>query len=106
MIFFLFGVCWDPWQVDIMLCEGQKEIEGDLERVRSRKEIMVAGKAKMVPIGRPIEGVHFVKDVVDNRNIHNNHVRRRLENVSMVLLGSMMEQMTVQADREHVGACY
>ena len=60
----------------------------------------------MVQIGHAMEGVHFVRDIVHI------HVRRRLENVSMVLirsiLGTSMEhvEMTVLADREHGLACY
>ena len=88
------------------LAKVRRRFEANWERVVSRKEIMGAGKAKMVQIGHPMEGVHFFRDIVHI------HVRKRLENVSMVLmrsiLGTSMEhvEMTVQADREHVVACY
>ena len=52
-------------------CLGKvrRRFEANWERVVSRKEIMGAGKAKMVQIGHTMEGVHFVKDVVHKGNI-------------------------------------
>ena len=40
----------------------RRRLEADWERLGAEKEIMGAGKAKVVQIGNPMEGVHFVKD--------------------------------------------
>jgi hypothetical protein len=75
-----------------------------LGRLKSCLEITGAGKAKVVQIGHTTEGVHFVTE----QREYCIHARRRLENLILVLIGSMFRtsmehvEMTVHADREHV----
>ena len=42
--------------------QARRRLEAEGERLGAEKETMGAGNAKVVHIGNPKEGVHFVKD--------------------------------------------
>jgi hypothetical protein len=71
------------------LVQVRRRLETDWERFGAEKEIMGAGKTKVVQIGNPMEGIHYIKD--EKNIVFISREDWRIFQLLLVLIGSIFK---------------